>query len=74
MLYFLAFIIGLLIGLFIMIIAYKKQTTYGEIDVDHYSGLVNFKADSTEVSKLYNKRIIFKINHNSVISRDEHTL
>lgn len=74
MLYFLMFTLGVFIGFIVMITIYKKQTTYGEIDVDHYSGLVNFRANSAEVQELYKKRIIFKINHNSVISRDEHTL
>lgn len=74
MVYFLIFIVGLLLGFAIMITIYKKQTIYGTIDIDHYTELINFRADRTELKNLYNKRIVFKINHNAIISRDEHTL
>lgn len=74
MLYFLFFAIGLIIGMVIMIFNYKRQTMYGKINVDHYSELISIFADRDELKKMYKKRAIFTIDHNAVISRDEHTL
>ena len=74
MLYFLFFAIGLIIGMIIMIVIYKHQTTYGEIKIDHYSELIGIFADKDELKILYKKRAIFTIDHNAVISRDEHIL
>ena len=80
MIYFLFFAIGLIIGMVIMIVSYKRQTMYGKINVDHYSELISIFADRDELKKMYKKRAIFTIDHNAIIdynevvSRDEHIL
>jgi hypothetical protein len=80
MIYFLLFSFGLIVGILVMSFMYKKQTTYGEINIDHYSELISIFADKDELKKLYKKRAIFTIDHNAVIdynavvSRDEHIL
>lgn len=74
MAYLLFFAIGLIVGMVIMIVNYKRQTMYGKINVDHYSELISIFADRDELKKMYKKRAIFTIDHNAIISRDEHTL
>lgn len=74
MLYLLSSIFGFSLGIIVMMLKNRIQTIYGVIDIDHKTEMVNFRANSTELKKLYNKQIIFKINHNSTISRDEHIL
>lgn len=74
MLYLLSSVFGFSLGVIVMIIKNKRQTIYGVIDIDHQTEMVNFRANSSELKELYNKQIIFKINHNSTISRDEHIL
>lgn len=74
MLYLLSSVFGFSLGVIVMIIKNKRQTIYGVIDIDHETEMVNFRVNSTELKNLYNKQVVFKINHNSTISRDEHTL
>ncbi len=74
MLYLLSSVFGFSLGIIIMILRNKRQTIYGVIDIDHQTEMVNFRLNSSELKKLYTKQVIFKINHNSIISRNEHTL
>ena len=72
--YILPSIIGFSLGIIIKMLIDKRQTIYGVIDIDHQTEMVNFRLNSSELKKLYTKQVIFKINHNSTISRDEHIL
>ena len=74
MLYFLIFVIGYIIGIISMVIKYKYQTIYGKISIDHYAGLISVFADIDKLKKIHNKRVVFTVDHNAVISRDEHVL
>ena len=74
MLYLLSSVFGFSLGIIIKMLINKSQTIYGVIDIDHQTEMVNFRVNSTELKNLYNKQVIFKINHNATISRDEHIL
>ena len=72
------YIVGFIGGLIAMYISYKKiwlaDNVYGTIDIDHDNNLVRVSVDANEIAKTNKKEVILKVDHNAVISREEHTL
>lgn len=70
------FVSGLLLGIIItsITISINNHKTHGIIEVDHASGQCIVRITSDEVADIKNKKSVFNINHNAVISREEQSL
>ena len=68
--YIVFFLFGILIDRFIL----RKEEVHGKVYIDEKTGLCRFKLESDDIANLKTKKAVFKIYHNSRVSRDEHTL
>lgn len=71
---FLYFIGGIIVGILIMTIINIRKTIYGIIDVDTKTGMCRVHISSSELSNPKCKKVMFKINHDADISREEQSL
>ncbi len=71
---FLYFIGGLIVGILIMTIINIRKTIYGIIDVDTKTGMCGVRISSSELANPKYKKVMFKINHDADISREEQSL
>lgn len=70
----LALVGGAVGGVLIGFIIEKHSKICGVIDVDHRTGMCQVRITSADLSNRKSKTAVFKINHDSVISREEQTL
>lgn len=72
----LLFLIGFISGLIISFIFKRKDKSkiYGQIDVEETSGLCRVRIGDDGLMDPNVKEAIFKVNHNSLISRNEQGL
>lgn len=71
---FLFLILGILLGSIITYFINISKSSYGFIDVDHKTNMCNVHVTSDELADRKNKKVIFKINHDANISREEQIL
>ena len=64
-------IVGIIVGIAIHKVFDIFTSIVGLIEVDHNTGLCNIRITSDELSDVKNKKAIFKLNHNAIISREE---
>lgn len=67
-------LMGIIIGLCISKIIQNLTTEVGTIDVDHVTNLCKLNVTSDQINKLSTKRVVFTVNHNAEISREEQGL
>lgn len=64
-------IIGVIIGIIFEKIMTAMITEIGTIDVDHVTGLCKLNVTSDQINKTSTKRVVFTVNHDAQISREE---
>lgn len=67
-------IIGIIIGIVFEKIKTNMITEIGTIDIDHSNGLCKLNVTSDQLSDLTIERVVFNVNHNASISREEQSL
>ena len=70
MVYFLIFIFGLIIGILLSIIYYKRKTISGIVNIDHTNGLCKFQVANDLLQNKTKKSVIFIINHDAKIREE----
>lgn len=68
------YLIGVIIGIILTVLYYKKNRIAGIIDVDHELGTCRFHLSSDDLANRRNTKVIFTINHDADLSREEHGL
>ena len=65
---------GVLAGSILTNLLGRRNKICGIIDVDRHNNLCKIHITSDELSNIKNKKVIFTINHDAIISREEQTL
>ena len=65
---------GAIIGVLTVMLIALNYKTHGVIDIDHSTQQCKFRISSADLSDRKTKKAVFKINHEAIISRDEHSL
>lgn len=68
----LCFIGGVVLSTIVYISINRK--TYGIIEVDHKNNLCVARVTSNDLAERRPKKVMFKVNHNANLSREEHML
>lgn len=64
-------IIGIIIGIIFEKFRDAMITEIGTIDVDHETGLCKLNVTSDQINNVNTKKVIFTVNHDAKISREE---
>ena len=70
----LAVIGGAIGGIIYQIIRTNKHRICGFIDVDHTNGMCKVRITSDELDNRKVKKVVFNVNHDAKISREEQSL
>lgn len=65
---------GALAGVIIGRLIEKRNKIHGVIDVDHHTNQCKIRITSEELANPKTKKVIFAVNHDAVISREEQIL
>ena len=71
---FLFFIGGVILGVVITLIYRSRERIHGIVHVDHNTEQCMFSVTSNELSNRNKKIVVFLINHNAELSREEQGL
>lgn len=71
---FLFFVGGVILGIVFMTIRSKRERIHGIVHVDHNTEQCVFNVTSSELSNRKKKIVVFMINHDAEISREEQAL
>ena len=65
---------GAIIGIMSVLLLALKNKTHGIIEVDHNTEQCKIRITSAELSNRKTKKVIFTVNHDARISRENQTL
>lgn len=68
------YLIGVIIGIILATVFYRRRKIAGIIDVDHQNGTCQIHITSDELANRRNTKVIFTINHDANLSREEQGL